>query len=134
MSTLILYLMEIEKTNSGPENYRPHRPFTDFSPVLEELGRSYENKLLQGVLFFSDGADLTEESGEISQGILTSLIKLKVPVHTFQAGSNDQFKDLALGICFCVRFWLRSTTDTLVCDDFFFCIGQPKCSSCVEGR
>lgn len=86
----------IEKTNSGPENYRPHRPFTDFSPVLEELGRSYENKLLQGVLFFSDGADLTEESGEISQGILTSLIKLKVPVHTFQAGSNDQFKDLAL--------------------------------------
>ena len=29
----------VKKTNSGLENYRPHRPYTNFSPVLEELGR-----------------------------------------------------------------------------------------------
>ena len=86
----------VKKTNSGLENYRPHRPYTNFSPVLEELGRNYENKSLQGIIFFSDGADLTEEPEEMSKGILNSLIKMKVPVYTFQAGSNDQFKDLAL--------------------------------------
>ncbi len=87
---------EIKKTNDGRENYQPHRPYTDLSRVLEELGRGYENKSLQGVLLFSDGADLTEEPGEISQSILKSLARINAPVHTFQAGSNDQFKDLAL--------------------------------------
>ena len=86
----------VQKTNFGSKNYRPYRPYTDFSPALKELGRNYENKSLQGVLFFSDGADLTEERKDMSEGILNSLIKMQVPVHTFQAGSNDQFKDLAL--------------------------------------
>lgn len=86
----------IEKTSSGLEDYQPHRPYTDFSRVLEEFERGYEDKSLQGVLLFSDGADLTEEPGEVSQGVLKSLVRINAPVHTFQAGSNDQFKDLAL--------------------------------------
>ena len=87
---------EIKKTGSHLENYRPDRPFTDLSRVLNELERSYENKPLQGVLLFSDGADLTEEPKKISEGILKSLARINAPVYTFQAGSNDRFKDLAL--------------------------------------
>ena len=87
---------EIKKTSSKLENYQPNRSFTDFSRVLEELGRSYETKFLQGVLLFSDGADLTEEPKEISEGILKSLVKINAPVYSFQAGNNDRFKDLAL--------------------------------------
>jgi len=86
----------IRKTNSSLKNYQAHRSYTDFNRVLEELNRGYESKSLQGVLLFSDGADLTQEQGEISAGLLKQLSRLRGPVHTFQAGSNDQFKDLAL--------------------------------------
>ena len=87
---------EIQKTNLNLRNYQSNRPFTDFSGVLEELGSNYENKSLQGVLLFSDGADLTEGPKEISEGILKSLTKINAPVYAFQAGNNDQFKDLAV--------------------------------------
>ena len=87
---------EIQKTSFNLKNYQSNRPFTDFSGVLEELGSNYENKSLQGVLLFSDGADLTEGPKEISEGILKSLAKINAPVYAFQAGNNDQFKDLAL--------------------------------------
>jgi uncharacterized membrane protein len=87
---------EIEKVSSQLEDYQAHRPYTDFRRVLEELNKVYENKSLQGVFLFSDGADLAQEPGEISPGILKSLARVNGPVHTLQAGSNDQFRDLAL--------------------------------------
>ena len=87
---------EIKKANSSLKNYQAYRSYTDFNRVLEELNKGYENKSLQGVLLFSDGADLTQEPGKISAGILKQLSKIHGPVHTFQAGSNDRFKDLAL--------------------------------------
>jgi len=86
----------IEKVSSGLKNYQAHRPYTDYRRVLEELNKVYENKSLQGVFLFSDGADLTQEPGEISPDILKSLARINGPVHTLQAGSNDQFRDLAL--------------------------------------
>jgi uncharacterized membrane protein len=86
----------IEKVSSKLEDYQAHRPYTDFRRVLEELNKVYENKSLQGVFLFSDGADLAQEPGEISPDILKSLARINGPVHTLQAGSNDQFRDLAL--------------------------------------
>jgi uncharacterized membrane protein len=86
----------VQKVSSGLKDYRAHRPYTDYRRVLEELNKIYENKSLQGVFLFSDGADLSQESGEISPDILESLAKISGPVHTLQAGSNDQFRDLAL--------------------------------------
>jgi uncharacterized membrane protein len=86
----------IEKVSSELKNYQAHRPYTDYRPVLEELNKIYENKSLQGVFLFSDGADLAQEPGGISPDILKSLARIGGPVHTLQAGSNDQFRDLAL--------------------------------------
>ncbi len=86
----------IEKVSSGLEGYQARRPYTDYRRVMEELNKVYENKSLQGVFLFSDGADLTQEPGEISSDILKSLARINGPVHTLQAGSNDQFRDLAL--------------------------------------
>jgi uncharacterized membrane protein len=87
---------EIEKVSSGLEGYQAHRPYTDYRRILEELNKVYENKSLKGVFLFSDGADLTQEPGEISPDILKALSRIDGPVHTLQAGSNDQFRDLAL--------------------------------------
>ncbi|HCG72342.1 MAG TPA: hypothetical protein DE038_03445 [Nitrospina sp.] len=86
----------IEKVSSRLKDYQANRPYTDYRRVLEELNKIYENKSLQGVFLFSDGADLTQEPGEISPDILKSLTRINGPVHTLQAGSNDQFRDLAL--------------------------------------
>lgn len=86
----------LERTSGTVEDYRARRPYTDFNRAFDELSKAYQSKPLQGVFLFSDGADLTQEQGEISQGILKSLARLTGPVHTLQAGSNDQFKDLAL--------------------------------------
>ena len=86
----------IEKVSSRLKDYQANRPYTDYRRALEELNKIYENKSLQGVFLFSDGADLTQEPGEISPDILKSLTRINGPVHTLQAGSNDQFRDLAL--------------------------------------
>lgn len=86
----------IEKTDSGLEGYQAHRPYTDFGRVFAELNKIYEGKPIQGVFLFSDGADLTQAAGEISPDLLKSLARIAGPVHTLQAGSNDQFRDLAL--------------------------------------
>ena len=86
----------IEKVSSRLKDYQANRPYTDYRRVLEELNKIYENKSLQGVFLFSDGADLTQEPGGISPDILKSLTRINGPVHTLQAGSNDQFRDLAL--------------------------------------
>ncbi|MBT3367693.1 MAG: hypothetical protein HN472_09930 [Nitrospina sp.] len=89
---------EINKVGAGAvkNGYRPHRPYTDLTLVFDELAAQYQGKSLQGVFLFSDGADLTEESGEISLNLAEQLKKLGSPVHAMQAGSNEGFKDLAI--------------------------------------
>ena len=47
-------------------------------------------------MLFSDGADLTMESDTVSPELLNLLADWSGPVHTFQAGSNEMFKDLAI--------------------------------------
>jgi hypothetical protein len=69
---------------------------TDFTKVFTELQKRYENKSLQGVLLFSDGADLTQEAGQIDPQLVKLLAGFKGPVHTLQTGTNEQFKDLAI--------------------------------------
>jgi uncharacterized membrane protein len=76
--------------------YRPKSLNTDFNRVFRDLGERYKEKSLQGVMLFSDGADLVQEPGEISPELSETLASLTGPVHTFQAGSNEQFKDLAI--------------------------------------
>ncbi len=89
---------DIEKVGAGAvaNLYRPYRPFTDLTRVFDELAGRYPGPSLQGVLLFSDGADLTQESGEISRSLVERLTALGSPIHTLQAGSNEGFKDLAI--------------------------------------
>ena len=80
-----------------PKQYRePKGIATDFTKVFVELQKRYEGKSLQGVLLFSDGADLTQEVGQIDQQLVKVLAGFKGPVHTLQTGTNEQFKDLAI--------------------------------------
>ena len=78
------------------ERYRPRTPNTDFTEVFRELQNHYEKKPLQGVFLFTDGADLTQGTGEPSREFLELLAGFKGPVHTFQAGTNESFKDLSI--------------------------------------
>lgn len=89
---------DIEKVAAGAveNSYHPHQPFTDLNRVFDELGGRYSGPSLQGVLLFSDGADLTQQSGEISRNLVERLKALGSPVHTLQAGNNKGFKDLAI--------------------------------------
>jgi uncharacterized membrane protein len=88
----------IEKVGAGTVKnaYRPNRPYTDITLAFDGLTEQYQGKSLQGVFLFSDGADLTQESGEISRNLVERLKRLGSPVHTLQAGSNAGFKDLAI--------------------------------------
>ena len=88
----------LEKVAAGTVNslYQPHRPFTDLARVFEELKGHYSGLTLQGVFLFSDGADLTQASGEISRNLVERIKVLGSPIHTLQAGSNQGFKDLAI--------------------------------------
>ncbi len=78
------------------EKYRPLAPATDLNKVIAETKKHYEGKSLQGVLLFSDGADLAQEPPEISSELAETLARFKVPIHTFQAGTNENFKDLGI--------------------------------------
>lgn len=69
---------------------------TDLHQVFLDLTENYEGKSLQGVLLFSDGADLTQDPSGISPEFTETLTRLNGPVHTFQAGGNEGFKDLAI--------------------------------------
>ncbi|MFL2915640.1 MAG: glutamine amidotransferase [Nitrospinia bacterium] len=88
----------IDKVRAGKVEslYQPHRPFTDFARVFEELAERYPEPTLQGIFLFSDGADLTQESGKISSSLMERIKALGSPIHTLQAGSNEGFKDLAI--------------------------------------
>jgi uncharacterized membrane protein len=90
---------DIEKMSAGAvENlYQPHRPFTDLTQVFDELAERYPSpSSLKGVFLFSDGADLTQETSEISQNLMKKIKALGSPIHTLQAGNNEGFKDLAV--------------------------------------
>jgi len=69
---------------------------TDLHQVFLDVTENYKGKSLQGVLLFSDGADLTQDPSGISPEFTETLTRLNGPVHTFQAGSNEGFKDLAI--------------------------------------
>ena len=79
-----------------PGCYRAKTPNTDITEIFTQVKKRYEDKLLRGVMLFSDGADLTMESDTVSPELLNLLADWSGPVHTFQAGSNEMFKDLAI--------------------------------------
>ena len=76
--------------------YREQAVNTDLHRVFLDIVENYEGKSLQGVLLFSDGSDLTQDSSGISPEFAETLTRMNGPVHTFQAGSNEGFKDLAI--------------------------------------
>ena len=76
--------------------YRAQAVNTNLHQVFLDVAQHYEGRSLQGVLLFSDGADLTQEASGISPEFTETLTRLNGPVHTFQAGSNEGFKDLAI--------------------------------------
>ncbi len=78
------------------ENYRPKKSNTDFGRVFSKLSARYEGKSLQGVMLFSDGADLMMKPETISPEFLSLLASWEGPIHTFQAGDNHMFKDLSI--------------------------------------
>lgn len=78
------------------EKYRARGLRTDLNRALREVKKRYEGKSLQGVMLFSDGADLGEDPSEISAEFSETLASFVAPVHTFQAGSNKNFKDLGI--------------------------------------
>ncbi|MDH5458641.1 MAG: glutamine amidotransferase, partial [Nitrospinota bacterium] len=77
-------------------NYQEQAVNTDLHQVFLDMTENYEGKSLQGVLLFSDGADLVQDPSGISREFTETLTRLNGPVHTFQAGSNEGFKDLAI--------------------------------------
>ena len=79
-----------------PGRYRAKTPNTDITEIFTQVKKRYEDKLLRGVMLFSDGADLTMEPDTVSPELLHLLTDWSGPVHTFQAGSNEMFKDLAI--------------------------------------
>ncbi len=107
------------KSISEPEigkHYEPKALNTDFEKVIQELAKEYKDKSLQGVLLFSDGADLSQNASSISAEMTDQLSKFSGPIHTIQAGSNDEFKDLAI--------------EQVIVNDFGF-INQPVSVSVV---
>ncbi len=76
--------------------YREQAVNTDLYQVFLDVMKNYEGKSLQGVVLFSDGADLSQDPLDISPEFTEMLTRLNGPVHTLQAGSNQGFKDLAI--------------------------------------
>ena len=86
----------IESVSDIDRQYQARMPNTDYSKVFADLKKHYEKKPLAGVFLFTDGADLTHSSGDPSRELVEVLAGFKSPIHTFQAGSNESFKDLAI--------------------------------------
>ncbi len=86
----------IEPASDVDRNYQARKPNTDYGKVFVDLKKHYEKKPLAGVFLFTDGADLTHASGDPSRELVENLAGFKSPVHTFQAGTNDSFKDLSI--------------------------------------
>lgn len=86
----------IELSSDIDGHYQARMPNTDYSKVFMDLKKHYEKKPLAGVFLFTDGADLTHSSGDPSRELVEILAGFKSPVHTFQAGTNESFKDLSI--------------------------------------
>mgnify|MGYP005628048801 FL=1 len=78
------------------EYHSPKKINTDFETVFSQLKNRYDSKSLQGVMLFSDGADLTMKPETISSEMSALLSTFREPVYSFQAGSNHMFKDLSI--------------------------------------
>ena len=76
--------------------YRPRGNHTDLDRVLLDLLEQYQGKSLQGVVLFTDGADLGQETSAIPQRLARTLAGFAGPVHTLQAGSDEGFKDIRI--------------------------------------
>lgn len=76
--------------------YRPRGLNTDLDRVFSDLLDHYKEKSLQGVVLFSDGADLVHETSDLSPEFKKTLAEFKGPIHSLQAGANDHFKDLGI--------------------------------------
>jgi len=89
---------QIEPTYSFSSggHYSPKKTNTDFEAVFSKLKTQYDGKSLQGIMLFSDGGDLGMPPETISSGLLALLTNWEGPVHSFQAGTNHMFKDLAI--------------------------------------
>ena len=88
--------MDLTSAADVETGYQPRSSNTDFTRVFAELKKQYGEKSLRGVFLFSDGADLTQEADAISPELSGALAGIDGPIHTFQAGTNESFKDLAL--------------------------------------
>lgn len=82
--------------NEWPDPYQADEARTDYHQVFRDLKQHYREKQLQGVLLFSDGADLVEDGSRLSREFVETLNEFEGPVHTFQTGTNAHFKDLAI--------------------------------------
>ncbi len=89
------HVQSVELQEGNP-SYKAEAERTNFTKVLREVQKRYEGKSLKGVLLFSDGADLGQPDEGISVELLETLTHFEVPIHTFQAGSNEGFKDLGI--------------------------------------
>jgi hypothetical protein len=89
---------QIETISSlgSARRYSPNKTNTDFEAVFSKLKTRYEGKSLQGVMLFTDGADLSIKSDNISSELKTLLTGGDGPIYSFQAGTNHMFKDLAI--------------------------------------
>lgn len=76
--------------------YRPAAVNTDLNRALADLQDHYKEKSLQGVALFSDGADLVQETSDLSPEFKKTLAGFNGPIHSFQAGTNERFKDLGI--------------------------------------
>ena len=78
---------QIETVSSfgSARRYSSNKRNTDFEAVFSKLKTLYGSKSLQGVMLFSDGADLAINSDNISSGLNTLLAGWEVPIHSFQA-------------------------------------------------
>lgn len=76
--------------------FKPLGVDTDFGSVLSKVRERYPENSLRGAILFSDGADLTQLPNSLSPDLEESITRFKVPIHTFQAGTNEGFKDLGI--------------------------------------
>lgn len=89
------HLDPVGRQEAAPR-YHPRNVNTDLARVFREVRKQYEKKSLQGMILFSDGADLLQEPGSLSEDFKQTLVQFDGPIHTLQAGSNENFKDLAI--------------------------------------
>jgi len=81
---------------AAPGRFKPRGFNTDFTRVFMELQKRYNGPSLQGVILFSDGADLTQPEGAVSSELADQAARFEGPVHTLMAGSAEGFKDLGI--------------------------------------